>query len=130
MNSNPNPRGDLVKEYIRSLSSQENNRKRANFHDRGIGTFADGYLNLEKLSKISNELFKSGCTVGIQDRCACPAYYAMIRVENIRNLEFADLLSVTLPNEGPDPCIALVLMMLQGRFSNSCLQRSKFFREG
>ena len=131
MNSNPNPRGDLVKEYIRSPSSQENNRKRANFHDRGIGTFADGYLNLEELSKISNEFFKSGCSVGIRDRCVfLLAHYAIIRGENIRNLEFADLLSVTLPNEGPDPCIALVLMMLQGRFSNSCLQRSKFFREG
>ena len=101
MNLNPNPGGDLVKEYIRSLSSQENNRKRANFHDRGIRTFTDGYLNLEELSKISNEFFKSQCTVGIRDRCAfLLAHYAMFRGENIRNLEFADLLSVTLPNEG------------------------------
>jgi hypothetical protein len=118
MNSNPNPRGALIKEYIKSLSSQENNRRRANYHDRGIGTFADGYLNLTELSLISNDFFNNGCAVGIRDRCAfLLAHYAMIRGENIRNLEFADLLCVDMPNEGPDPCTALVLMMLQGILS-------------
>jgi hypothetical protein len=116
MYSNPNPRGALVKEYIKSLACQENRLRRANFHDRGIGTFADGYLSLEELSTISNEFFKNGFSVGIRDRCSfLLAHYAMIRGENIRNLEFADLLSVELPNEGTDCCIALVLMMLQGK---------------
>jgi len=115
MNSNPNPHGALVKEYIRSLSSQENIRRRSNYHDRGIGTFADGYLNLEELSMICNEFFNSGISVGIRDRAAfLLAHYAMIRGENIRSLEFADLLCVDLPNEGPSCCTALVLMMLQG----------------
>jgi hypothetical protein len=110
-----------VKEYLRNLSAQENNRRRANFHDRGIGTFADGYLSAEELSTISNEFLKSSVSVGIRDRCAfLLAHYAMIRGENIRNLEFADLLTVHLPNEGPDTCIALVLMMLQGIFGKIC----------
>ena len=42
------------------------------------------------------------------------AHYAMVRGEDIRNLELADLLAAELPNEGPDTCIALVLMMHQG----------------
>jgi len=115
MNSNLHPRGPLIKEYLRNISLQENTRRRSNFHDRGIGTFADGYLSSEELATISNEFFKSGVFVGLRDRCAfLLAHYAMVRGENIRNLEFADLLTVDLPNEGPDACIALVLMMLQG----------------
>jgi hypothetical protein len=120
MNSNANPRGPLIKEYLRTLAAQENNRKRANYHDRGIGTFADGYLSLKELAKISNEFLNSAVSVGIRDRCAfLLAHYAMIKGENIRNLELADLLTVELPNEGPDPCIAVVLMMLQGWFLGS-----------
>src|SRR5690242_11851914 len=110
MNCNLHPRGPLVKEYLRNLSAQENNRRRANFHDRGIGTFADGYLSSEELSTISNEFLSSSVSIGFRDRCAfLLAHYAIIRGENIRNLEFADLLIVQLPNEGPEHLHSLSL---------------------
>ena len=122
MNCNLHPRGPLVKEYLKHLSAQENNRRKANFHDRGVGTFADGYLSSEELATISNEFLNSSASIGLRDRCAfLLAHYAMVRGENIRNLELADLLTMELPNEGPDTCTALVLMMLQGEDTMHCL---------
>ena len=91
MNSNSHPRGPLLKEYLKNLSCQENSRRRANFHDRGVGTFADGYMSTEELAMISNEFFNNSASVGIRDRCAfLLAHFAMVRGENIRHLEFAD----------------------------------------
>jgi hypothetical protein len=122
MNCNLHPRGPLVKEYLKHLSAKENSRRKANFHDRGVGTLADGYLSSEELSTISNEFLNSSASIGLRDRCDfLLAHYAMVRGENIRNLELADLLTMELPNEGPDTYTALVLMMLQGEDIMICL---------
>ena len=56
MNSNPSPREDSARNYIRSLQRRDTARQKANYADKGRDTLLDGYTETE-LRKIVAELW-------------------------------------------------------------------------
>ncbi|KAH9133191.1 hypothetical protein AeRB84_020676, partial [Aphanomyces euteiches] len=117
-NSNVHPRTDAVKELLKQAQYTEDERKKANFEDRGIGTPLDGYTTAEQMQKISNRFWNEKRDHGTHLRnwlAFTMAHYCLLRGESVRLLELADLQSQPLEGEGFSPCTALVVVLRQGK---------------
>jgi hypothetical protein len=84
--------------------------------DRGIDTFAYGYSKTEQLVDIIRFYFQENSEADLRNALAfLLSNYYLLRGENARNAELADLQTVMLDCEGPSECPALVLLMKHGK---------------
>jgi hypothetical protein len=120
----PHPRGKLVEILLKVLGGTEQKNRRENYSDRAVGTAADGYsttLEMEKLvdyyfSTNTQERLRNGVTFLLQ-------HYGLLRGENLRMMEFPDLQSMLLENEGTKTCNALVMILKKGKTNQEgCLE--------
>lgn len=119
----PHPRGSMLRNVLESRTRSEFVRKKAQYVDRGVDTLQDGY-SVEEFKAIVR-----GCWtgVGIKSPAATIEGYLrtaldflmchnmLLRGENCRGAELADLFTIPLDNEGPSPCPALILMIGNGK---------------
>jgi hypothetical protein len=99
------------------LRTKEFTTQRRNFTDRAQGSIADGYSSFEEFVRIAAGFFSLKSEICLRDRLAfLLCHHGLLRGQDVRELELADLVPVELSNEGPSRCIALVLMLHQGRF--------------
>ncbi|CAD6951259.1 unnamed protein product, partial [Tilletia caries] len=97
-NLHTDPRGGALKSYMDSLGREEATRKRDAMDDRQEGTIQDGYSH-HIFSRINSH------------------YLAMTTIsgETIRGAQLADMFVLPMPNEGAQPCHAVVLITAQGK---------------
>jgi hypothetical protein len=126
-NSLPNPRGDAVSALITGRLHQESKRRRDQYLDRAAGTLQDGY------SKEKVKDFVRFCWQGWRQkdikfrkpqaqesylRTAVDFLFShnmLLRGESRRQLQFPDLFTLSLPNEGPTPCWPMIMIMNNGK---------------
>jgi hypothetical protein len=108
-NSNPHPRSNAVKLLLSNIKSETTKIKKQNYQDRGIGTLLDGYQSTEQFASICECFFKFNDTRG--RACFLLSHFGLLRGENVRALELADMFSQILDGEGFSECIALVLLI-------------------
>ncbi|KAE8231011.1 hypothetical protein CF326_g3980 [Tilletia indica] len=115
VNSAPHPRHGPVRILLSTRKVQEHSRKRSEYVDRGIGTSLDGYTR-EQLEDICAYFVQRDNETGLRDRLAfLISHYALLRGDNARRLELADLHHLDLSGEGPSPCFAVVLLLANGK---------------
>jgi Centromere DNA-binding protein complex CBF3 subunit, domain 2/Transcriptional activator of glycolytic enzymes len=120
----PNPRGIKLKGLLKDRERNEFVRRRNEYRDRGAGTLQDGY------NEVHMERIVRACWTCFQNRSnrvqTIPSYlrtavdfllsHAMLlRGETRRTAQLADLFTLTLENEGPTPCKALLLIIANGK---------------
>jgi len=113
MNSHPHPRDASVKQLMRNVQKDTTDTRRKNYVDRGIGSLLDGYQSTEQFTAISMQFMTLNDTRG--RACFLLSHYGLLRGENIRDLELADMLSQVLDGEGFSESIALVLLIQHGK---------------
>ncbi|ETP08742.1 hypothetical protein F441_15343 [Phytophthora nicotianae CJ01A1] len=118
INSHPSPRDDAVTALLKLTQSEEDNRKRKNYEDRGADTLLDGYTATEQIQQVASYFWDTKGDSGTSLRNLLAfllSHYALMRGESVRMLELADLHSIPLENEGYNPCRALVMVMVMGQ---------------
>ncbi|KAG2215455.1 hypothetical protein INT45_014291, partial [Circinella minor] len=82
----------------------------------GAFTAADGYTTHAEMEKIVDQFWSNGTELGLRDGTSfLLQHYGLLRSESIRKIEFADLQSLHLEDEGPSQCHALVMILKQGK---------------
>lgn len=113
MNSHPHPRDTTVKQLLRNVQQQTTAIRKKNYADRGNGSLLDGYQSTQQFVDISLRFF---VTNNLRGRaCFLLSHYGLLRGENIRELELADMFSQPLGGEGFSECTALVLLIQHGK---------------
>ena len=103
-----NPRGSLLKTYLRALRQQEADRMRNSYEDRGAGTLQDGYTP-DELIRVSMYYFTSATESMMRDRLVFLMQHMMLlRGESTRRMDLTDLFTLDLKDEGYSECPALV----------------------
>ncbi|GAA5920377.1 hypothetical protein JCM5296_003901, partial [Sporobolomyces johnsonii] len=106
INSHPHPNSfpELGK-LIKQVKSETHKIKRSKYVDRGIAE-------------------------ALRDRLGFTlAHYALLRSNNVLPIELADLFPVELPNEGPSPCFATVVLVNNGKTNqNGRVEYGAFIR--
>jgi hypothetical protein len=87
--------------------------KKKNYTDRGIGSLLDGYQSTSQFIDISMKFMERNDIRG--RACFLLSHYGLLRGENIRGLELADMFSQALDGEGFSESIALVLLIQHGK---------------
>ncbi|POM58877.1 Short-chain dehydrogenase [Phytophthora palmivora] len=114
-NSHPHPRGKAYHDLFDTLKRKETERKRAQYVDRGLGTILDGY-NVEDMKQLSDFWLIDNNGDALRDRADFFLGQALLaRGETRRFIEFPDMLSLELPDEGPQGCTPLVIIMNRGK---------------
>ena len=129
LNSYDHPRGLALNSTLKSRETNEAERKRKEYLDRGIGTLLDGYSEAELLN------FVRHCWTGFSShhrvipgtvesflRTATDflwSHHTLVRGETRRNAQLPDLFSLELKNEGPTPCTAMIMLMNNGKTNKS-----------
>lgn len=124
-NPHPHPRGAKLKAVLEHRLRQESVRKKIEYADRAAGTMIDGYdpRHLQRFVRACWTSWSQGRgvsspTVEAFLRTSCDfliAHQMLLRGESRRTLEFPDLFSLELKNEGPTTCTAMVLIMHNGK---------------
>ncbi|KAL3702058.1 hypothetical protein R1sor_020080 [Riccia sorocarpa] len=135
VNAHPNPRTDAVQLLLRNVQSEQEETRKRNFDDRGIGTLLDGYTTVSELNGIVDYFWQKGRDHEVHLRNLVAfllSHYALMRGESIRGMELPDLHSVLLDKEGYSQCYALILVMRQGKTNQfgrlevaACLRNSE-----
>ncbi|OWZ17641.1 hypothetical protein PHMEG_0008395 [Phytophthora megakarya] len=113
VNSNDHPRFPQVKQLIKNAQAQATATKKQNYQDRGVGSLLDGYHSEAQFRQICDAFFDLN---DIRGRAAfLVSHYGLLRGENIRDLELADMFSQELDREMYLTCIALVLLIQHGK---------------
>lgn len=88
---------------------------RRNHVDRKIGTAVDGYSTTAEMEELVSYYFEEKNQEGLRN-CVTflSQHYGLLRSESLRMMEFPDLQSMLLENEGIAPCYALVMVLKQG----------------
>lgn len=114
-----NPRGSLLKTYLRALRQQEADRMRNSYEDRGAGTLQDGYTP-DELIRVSMYYFTSATESMMRDRLVFLMQHMMLlRGESTRRMDLTDLFTLDLKDEGYSECPALVLLMREGKTNHT-----------
>jgi len=120
INTHPNPRGEALNGLLRARSRGEHRRRRLEFADRAAGTLQDGYDEARMAdairfcwrphdSKTSTEpLLRTAVDFLL-------AHNMLLRSEARRIAELPDFFTLPLPNEGPTPCFAMIMIMDNGK---------------
>jgi hypothetical protein len=117
INANPDPSTNpTLQGLYRTVRARTHKHRRDNYVDRGQGTIQDGYTTTDDLIKISDEFLTWNSAVGIKGRAMfLLAHSCFMRGESVRMMEFADLFCMELTNEGFTKCMALCIVLDQGK---------------
>jgi hypothetical protein len=118
INDHKSPRGPLVKKYLEHIKKREFQKSRDEFKDRGVGTLADGYSTHEEFSRLACSFFDESyqADVGLRFRAMLlMSHYGLLRGQNARDMEFADLQLHDIPNPGPQKVFALYSVLCNGK---------------
>jgi len=127
INSNGHPRSPQVRQLLRNVKAQTAQTKKKNYQDRGIGSLLDSYHSEKQFEQICD----SFCVRGdLRGRAAfLVSHFGLLRGENVRDLELADMFSQPLDKEGFQPCTAMVLLIQHGKTNTyGKLQHCGFMR--
>ncbi|KAJ5110851.1 short-chain dehydrogenase [Penicillium argentinense] len=126
-NSFPNPRGYAVSALMTGRLHKESERKREQYLDRAAGTLQDGYSK-DKIKDFVRYCWQGWRTKDLKHRKpqAQESYLRtavdflfshnmLLRGESRRQLQFPDLFTISLPNEGPTPCWPMIMIMNNGK---------------
>lgn len=115
---NPNgvARGPLVRTFIDTLEKKRAQSKRNAFEDRGKNTLNDGYSKIE-LEKISCYfLNEKNSPLGSRDRlCFLLSHSMLCRSQTTLGMQFSDLFSLKIENQGVTECVSLVATITFGK---------------
>lgn len=125
LNGHPNPRGKAVQALIHNHARQEHIRKREQFQDRAAGTLLDGY-DEDKMVDVVRYCWQQNATgrgqrvKNIEARLRTGldfllSHNMLLRSEARRKAEHPDLFTLSLPNEGPTACHAMILVLDNGK---------------
>lgn len=122
-NSFPNPRGYAVSALMAGRLHKESERKREQYLDRAAGTLQDGYSR-DKIKDFVRYCWQGWRTKDLKHRKpqAQKSYLRtavdflfshnmLLRGESRRQLQFPNLFTISLPNEGPTPCWPMIMIM-------------------
>lgn len=113
INANEHPRSAHVKQLIKNVQAQATETKKKNYQDHGVGSLLDGYYSEAQFRQICDSFFDVN---DIRGRASfLISHFGLLRGENARDLELADMFSQRLDNEGFQPCTALVLLIQHGK---------------
>lgn len=127
-NHHPTPRGATLSSLLASYARRETIRKRHQFTDRAAGTMQDGY-NHEKMIELVQFCWQGWMQAADKKHRKPQAvesylrtvvdfllsHNMLLRGESRRNLELADLFTISLPHEGPTPCWPMIMIMNNGK---------------
>lgn len=113
MNSHPHPRDASVKQLMRNVQMETTTTRKRNHVDRGIGSLLDGYQSTDQFIGISMKFLEFNDNRG--RACFLLSHYGLLRGENVRDLELADMFSQVLDGEGFSESVALVLLIQHGK---------------
>ena len=119
------PRGAKVKALLKDRTKKEHPRRKAQYLDRDANTLLDGYEQRQMIDAV-----RSCWTHGLSQKRATAqtvesahhtaldflmGHMMLMRGENRRHLQLADLFPLNLKNEGPTPCTAHVCILDNGK---------------
>ena len=109
------PRGQALEARLEGLRRGENERRRAQYHDRAAGTIQDGY-NADEFKRASVWFLERNTGEDLRNRLDFLLGHFMLgRSESKRMLQLPDMFSLSLLNEGPQGCTAIVAIMTNGK---------------
>ncbi|KAG2219641.1 hypothetical protein INT45_012342 [Circinella minor] len=112
VNSHPHPRGQKVNTWRKGKAKHNRDTLRENFTDRGVRTLQDGY-DYNKMVAVSLYFFTNRDHEPVAEMRNCASFLMhhmmMLRGENSRFAEFADLFGINFPEdeENSTPCPVL-----------------------
>jgi hypothetical protein len=113
--SEPSVRGKALKAWLKSRQYGERQRYRNSYQDRALNSIQDGYTP-EELIKISMFFFAEGKEQSFRDRMVFLMQHMMLlRGENTRDMDLADLFPLQFKDEGFSECPVLVVRMDHGK---------------
>ncbi|KAJ5142583.1 short-chain dehydrogenase [Penicillium bovifimosum] len=126
-NSSPNPRGYTGSALMTGRLHKESERKREQYLDRAAGTLQDGYSR-DKIKDFIRYCWQGWRSKDLKHRKpqAQESYLRtavdflfshnmLLRGESRRCLQFPDLFTISMPNEGPTPCWPMIMIMDNGK---------------
>ena len=124
-NTHPSPRGVMLHTVLDNRLRGESKRRKQQYVDRGANTLMDtydddsirklvqaGWKGWESQPKANHASINSFLRTGLD---FILAHNMILRGEVRRQIELADLFTLELQNEGPTPCMAVVLLMDNGK---------------
>ena len=85
------PRGTLLKSFLKSIRLQEAQRLKQSYQDRGAGTLQDGYTP-EEMIRVSMYYYSQATEVAMRDRATFLMQHTMLlRGESTRRMELPDI---------------------------------------
>ncbi|KAF1334759.1 Short-chain dehydrogenase, partial [Globisporangium splendens] len=115
VNDKPHLRGKALRGLFDTLKRGETKSKRDEFVDRGLGTVLDGY-NLEDMKCLTDHWLKQSTGQASRERVDFLLGHALLaRGETRRFIQLPDMLTLSLPDEGSQPCTPLVIIMNRGK---------------
>ncbi|KAE8189287.1 hypothetical protein A4X06_0g7249 [Tilletia controversa] len=115
VNSDPNPRQGPVTQLLAVEQLKETERKRSQHVDRGIGTHMDGYSR-EQMRLVVDHFVHRNSDASLRD-CVCflLSHFALLRGDDLRPIELADIHHLEMRNEGLSDCFAVMLLLRSGK---------------
>ena len=140
INSYPHPRDGPLKALTEKLNRDKTSKRKRDLVDRGVGecslileacclvlmygfdsslgTLLDGHADPQAFVAMANEGLERGSPAGLRDRAMFLfTHYAMLRGQNARNIEMADLWTVELEGEGFGRCMPLIVTLDNGKMN-------------
>lgn len=121
-NNTEHPRSEVVRGFLSQRGRQRAKYDRDNYVDRGIGGIQAGYSAAEWF-RIQEILLRGVADTPQNLRTRVDllfGHYYLLRGENCRKIELADLFLLSYPNtEGSTPCYCLVTFFLDGKMNKS-----------
>lgn len=115
INSNSHPR-ETFAPLLERVKREEEEVKKANFEDRGVGTVMDGYTTTDQIADITAFYFGEKSVKDFRNNLSfLLSHFCLLRGESARKAELPDLQLVDIENEGSGACPAMVLVMRQGK---------------
>jgi hypothetical protein len=109
------PRGSIMRRFLVEYRLGETQRKRDAYEDRHRNTLNDGYKK-DQLQEVAEFFLQKDTIQDLRNRADVLVGYCILsRSQSMRYIEFADMFSLEMPNEGPTPCHALVIIMNRGK---------------
>ncbi|KAK4700175.1 hypothetical protein P7C70_g6078, partial [Phenoliferia sp. Uapishka_3] len=120
VNSHAHPRGGAVEEIMGTMRRSVAAKKRIEYHDRGIGTYLDGYNSVEQLQAIALHLLRKNSPEGVRELAMHRlSFGGLLRGHHVREADYADFHTVVLEDMGYSRCIALILVLDHGKTNQS-----------
>jgi hypothetical protein len=116
VNSNSTPRGPSVKALLKTTALKKEEVRKINHEDRGKGTLLDVIASTSDLKRISAYYFKKDGRCDIRNLAMfLLCHFGLMRGQDARSLELADLFCLIQPTEYEQDCLTLVAVLCQGK---------------